>query len=200
MKFLVPCTALGLAAVAIAPCAHAQAVTAPQPAVAVPGPATTVVTPPERIVRTVTSERAEHPVARHRVAATRRISVRDRVLPSTATVTTMTVAPTVAAAPPAPAYDYGASAPAYNYGAPAPVYDYGASAPAPYYSDPDYDTVVQTPAPIVPAPAVVPAAPVPAAGVVPVGTTVPFYQYVYESDRILVIDPNTGIAVQALPR
>ena len=33
-----------------------------------------------------------------------------------------------------------------------------------------------------------------------VGTTIPAYRYVYEPDRILVIDPNTGIAVQALPR
>jgi hypothetical protein len=28
----------------------------------------------------------------------------------------------------------------------------------------------------------------------------PMYRYVYESDRILVIDPLTGIAVQAIPR
>lgn len=40
------------------------------------------------------------------------------------------------------------------------------------------------------------AAPAPAA----VGATVPFYRYVYQDDRILVIDPNTGIAVQAIPR
>jgi hypothetical protein len=33
-----------------------------------------------------------------------------------------------------------------------------------------------------------------------VGTTTPFYRYVYEPNRILVIDPNTGVAVQALPR
>jgi hypothetical protein len=33
------------------------------------------------------------------------------------------------------------------------------------------------------------------------GYTEPFvYRYVYEPDRILVIDPNTGIAVQAIPR
>ena len=38
---------------------------------------------------------------------------------------------------------------------------------------------------------VVPAAPAVAA---------PAYRYVYEPDRILVIDVNTGIAVQALPR
>jgi hypothetical protein len=28
----------------------------------------------------------------------------------------------------------------------------------------------------------------------------PMYRYVYETDRILVIDPHTGIAVQAIPR
>ena len=28
----------------------------------------------------------------------------------------------------------------------------------------------------------------------------PAYQYVYQPDRILVIDPVTGIAMQALPR
>jgi hypothetical protein len=28
----------------------------------------------------------------------------------------------------------------------------------------------------------------------------PSYRYVYEPDRILVIDPATGIAIQALPR
>ena len=32
------------------------------------------------------------------------------------------------------------------------------------------------------------------------GTAIPAYRYVYEPDRILVIDPTTGIAVQALPR
>jgi hypothetical protein len=41
--------------------------------------------------------------------------------------------------------------------------------------------------------------PAPAAPVV-TGGPVPFYRYVYEPDRILVIDPSTGIAVQAIPR
>jgi hypothetical protein len=31
-------------------------------------------------------------------------------------------------------------------------------------------------------------------------TPMPIYRYVYETDRILVIDPRTGIAVQAIPR
>jgi hypothetical protein len=33
-----------------------------------------------------------------------------------------------------------------------------------------------------------------------VSTALPSYRYVYEPDRILVIDPATGIAIQALPR
>jgi hypothetical protein len=34
----------------------------------------------------------------------------------------------------------------------------------------------------------------------PTSTAIPSYRYVYEPDRILVIDPVTGIAIQALPR
>jgi hypothetical protein len=65
---------------------------------------------------------------------------------------------------------------------PAPV----AGNPQPLYDRaPLYDTVAPPPATIDDA---------------VVGTTIPAYRYVYEPDRILVIDPNTGIAVQALPR
>lgn len=32
------------------------------------------------------------------------------------------------------------------------------------------------------------------------GGPVPAYRYIYQSDRILVVDPVTGIAMQALPR
>jgi hypothetical protein len=38
------------------------------------------------------------------------------------------------------------------------------------------------------------------AAAVPVGSAVPAYRYVYQDDRILVIDSNTGIAVEAIPR
>jgi hypothetical protein len=31
-------------------------------------------------------------------------------------------------------------------------------------------------------------------------TPMPIYRYVYETDRILVVDPHTGIVVQAIPR
>jgi hypothetical protein len=33
-----------------------------------------------------------------------------------------------------------------------------------------------------------------------VATPMPTYRYVYEPNRILVIDPYTNIAVQAIPR
>jgi len=59
---------------------------------------------------------------------------------------------------------------------------------------PLYDVVTPT---AVPAPAVPAIAPVSA---VPVTTAAPAYRYVYETDRILVIDPYTNIAVQAIPR
>jgi hypothetical protein len=66
-----------------------------------------------------------------------------------------------------------------------------------YDREPLYDTVVETPDPAAVAPI---AAPVPAVAPVAVGAAVPAYRYVYEADRILVIDPATNIVVQALPR
>jgi hypothetical protein len=49
-----------------------------------------------------------------------------------------------------------------------------------------------------PAPAVVPAVSAQPAVAAPVA--MPIYRYVYQPDRILVIDPYTNIAVQAIPR
>ena len=73
---------------------------------------------------------------------------------------------------------------------PAPVATIAAT-PQPLYDQaPLYDTVAPPPARTIDD-AVINAS---------VGTTIPAYRYVYEPDRILVIDPNTGIAVQALPR
>ena len=82
--------------------------------------------------------------------------------------------------------------PAYGYGYRAPVYDYAYRAPAYDYAPPLYDVA---PAPVVAA-AVAPG-PVIAA---PLATAPVIYRYVYEPDRILVIDPATNIAVQAIPR
>ena len=83
------------------------------------------------------------------------------------------VAGTVAAAP-APLYDTAVPA-----AVPAPAYDYADYAD---YGAPLYDVA---PAPFVAA---------------PVATAPVIYRYVYEPDRILVIDPTTNIAVQAIPR
>jgi hypothetical protein len=84
--------------------------------------------------------------------------------------------------------------------APQPLYDEVTPAPVAASSDdfgpPLYDEAV--------APAVVTAPARVAAPVVEDGAVVasqPFvYRYVYEPDRILVIDPTTNIAVQSIPR
>jgi hypothetical protein len=81
--------------------------------------------------------------------------------------------------------------------APQPLYDVAPPAPlvaARTYERPLYDTVM-APAPTLDETAVnaavAPGAPAPA---------IPAYRYVYEPDRILVIDPVTNIAVQSIPR
>jgi len=81
-------------------------------------------------------------------------------------------------------------------------------------TEPNYTEVMQAPpaavAPVyprlydvvTPAPAASPVIAAPVAAPPAIGTTtvVPAYRYVYERDRILVIDPYTNIAVQAIPR
>lgn len=192
MRVHVPCTAFGLTLAAAIPAAHAQtvydaaeSVVAPQPVVVAPAAAAIVAPPAVRTVRTVTTTTAAHPVrrplARRHVAVRRYPYVTGRVAPATTTTTT-----TVATMVQGPALYVGG-----------PLYDTEALPPPatvePYDTEPLYDTVVQ-PA----APAIIPADTAPVA--VPVGPAVPAYRYVYQDDRILVIDPNTGIAVEAIPR
>jgi hypothetical protein len=207
MRFSVSYTALGLTLVFGASGAQAQTVITTQPAPAVvTTAAATVVQPAEttRTTRTVRTVRTFVPVKRQ-IITTR--TVTRRVLPAETTV----VAPPVAAAPPVVAETVAAAPhPFYNV-APAadiysaPAYDYAYRAPAYDYGQPLYD-VAPAPAPIPPAPVVaapaVTTAPVVAAPVTaPVLATQPvIYRYVYEPDRILVIDPTTGVAVQAIPR
>jgi hypothetical protein len=67
-------------------------------------------------------------------------------------------------------------------------------------TEPTYSEVVQVPPRLYDV-----VTPAPAAAFDPVSTAapqtvVPTYRYVYEPDRILVIDPYTNIAVQAIPR
>ena len=70
---------------------------------------------------------------------------------------------------------------------------------------PAYDELMRGPRlydVVTPAPAVVPqpAAPVVGATAVAAPVAMPTYQYIYQPDRILVVDPYTNIAVQAIPR
>ena len=83
--------------------------------------------------------------------------------------------------------------------APQPLY--GVVPPAPLatrtYAPPLYDTVAP--------PLYDTAAPAPTVddtyvNALPAGAPIPVYRYVYEPDRILVIDPATNIAIQAIPR
>lgn len=155
--------------------------------VTVPG---TVVTEPAiapvKTVETVQTVRSTTISPRHRIVGrhvirgratnrvtTTRTTVTERVVPAPAMV-----APSAVEAVAPPTYTDVVQGP--------PV------APAPAYPQRLYDVV--TPAPVLP-----PAAPV---GGAPfgAGTAVPTYRYVYEPDRILVIDPYTNIAVQAIPR
>ena len=173
MRLHLPCGVLALVIGASA--AQAQTViTGP-----VGQPVGTVVTapavvPPAETIQTIQTTRtvrvAPLPPVRRQVVTTRTIT--RRVIPAAPAV----VAGTVAAAP-APLYD--AAVPA---AAPPPAYDYGDSAD---YGAPLYDAAAVAPAPVV--------AP-------PVVTAPVIYRYVYEPDRILVIDPITNIAVQAIPR
>jgi hypothetical protein len=98
--------------------------------------------------------------------------VRRRVVTTERTIISQRVVPTrTIAANPQPLYDAAAPAPVVT--GPAPLYD--TAAPAPVFDETD--------------------------GTPPaVATMIPTYRYVYEPDRILVIDPATNIAIQAIPR
>jgi hypothetical protein len=139
-----------------------------------------IVNQPVETVRTVTTTRTIRPAPRHRVVETRRTTVTDRAaLVAPAGAAARAQVPAVAG--PAPVYDVAPPAP--------PIYDVAAPVLAAPVDDGD---AVVGPPPLVDQ-ALVPPPP-------PVGTVVPAYQYVYQWDRILVIDPATGIAVQSIPR
>ena len=182
-------TALGFALVAGAPGAHAQTVItreiADQPVetVITQRPAGTVVTEQPLAIMpgtTVVSQPVQTVQTTETIRTVRpaRSAVRRQVV-TTKTITrqrvvpTQTVAQTVTTMPP----------PLYDDAAPAPL------ATNPGYASPLYDEVVP---------------PASAAGTMPVAadtySTPLIYRYVYEPDRILVVDPNTNVAVQALPR
>jgi hypothetical protein len=214
LPYALPYAAVGLALALGAPAAHAQTVITTQPAPAVIAqprmvtvPAAPIVQPVETIqtIQTVRTVRAALlPPVRRQIVTTRTIT--RRVMPAVPAVVAGTVAtapqplydaaPAAVAAPvadiyPAPAYGYS-TPPLYDAAPapvpPAPVYGYSNYGYSNYgYSTPVYDV----------APAAVAPAPVVAA---PIATQPIVYRYVYEPDRILVIDPATNIAVQAIPR
>lgn len=190
MKSHICYTALGLALAAATSAAHAQTVieqaVPPSGILVTPPvqPVQTVATVPVETVETVRTVRRVGTTARHRtthhiarnqpanvVTTTRRTVRRARILPEEATI---------AAAPP--------------YAPVAPVAPVAAVAT---YPQPLYDVVVPA-EPTVPPPMV--EQPVIGTAVASAPVALPAYRYVYEPDRILVIDANTGIAVQAIPR
>jgi|SRR5215472_5266791 len=204
MRIRIPCTALGLALAVGAPAAHAETIVTRQ-----------IVNQPVETVRTVTVTRTTRPIRHHRVVETRRTTVNERSAVVAPVIATRPIYGAVAPAPvvrapyPRAVYDVFPPAPPPPVAAyPRPVYDVVAPAPPPPvagpYPRPVYDVAAPAPAP---APAVVepiadetvvgPGAPLPPDAVAP---PMPTYHYVYEWDRILVIDDATGIAVQALPR
>jgi len=173
MRLPVSYTALGLALVVGASAADAQTVLAPA-VVSQPlvtVPAAAIVQP--ETVQTTEIIRTVRPVsrsARRHVVTTRTIT--RRLVPAT-TVVARTIPAT-----------------------PQPLYDEVAPAPIANVAQPLYDTVA---APVAGAPASVVATPL--AGNAAVVATEPYaYRYVYQPDRILVVDPATGIALQAIPR
>jgi hypothetical protein len=184
MRFHLPCGVLALLIGASA--AQAQTViTSPvvgQPVgTVIAAPVATVVAPTETIqtIQTVRTVRAAPlPPVRRQVVTTRTIT--RRVVPAAPAV----VAGTVAAAP----------QPLYDTAVPAAVPARAGIYAAPrYYDYADYDVPLYDVAPA----ATVAPGPVVAA---PYATAPVIYRYVYEPDRILVIDPTTNIAVQAIPR
>jgi hypothetical protein len=153
-----------------------EPVIAPPSGVLLMQPVQTVQTVPVQTVETVqTAQPANAP--RQRVSGMQ--VARSRSGDQVRTTRTTTIHEGVAAVSPAPAQVVGAPAvvPAYarlyDFVAPGPFAPPGAALPAMVVTQPLVGTAVVAP---------------------------PAYHYVYEPDRILVIDSNTGIAVQAIAR
>jgi hypothetical protein len=166
--------ALGLTLATTAPPANAQTVIRPQPVTT--GPLVQTTTTTVRTVRTVPVR-----TVRRQVVTTRTRTVTRSIAP----------APVAAEAAPYPQPIYDTASPVSAV-APAPVP--AAVAVSPDYAPPLYDVATTRPlAPAIAGPPLVDSGSIVA--------TQPFiYRYVYEPDRILVVDPNTGIAVQSIPR
>jgi hypothetical protein len=165
-------TALGLAVAAGPPVASAQTVISGQPV-------ETVIIQPVQTIQTTETVRTVRPATRlerKRVVITTRRTVVTR---------TMAAQPLYDVVPPAPApvVTRTYTPPLYDVAAPAPVVTRT-------YTPPLYDVVA--PPPVAEDTFV---APLP-----PAVAPIPVYRYVYEPDRILVVDPVTNIAIQSIPR
>jgi hypothetical protein len=175
--------AVGFALIAGVSAASAQTMISSQPV------GTQTVTTETRTVRTLPAH-----TVRRQVITTR--TVTQRVVPAPGTVIGRSVAtypqpiydevtsgPAVVATSPysRPLYDSAYSRPLYDSAYSRPLYDSA-------YSRPLYDEVATTP----------PATAIDNGSIL---ATQPYiYHYVYEPDRILVIDPASGTAIQAIPR
>jgi hypothetical protein len=164
-------SALGLALAATATTAQAQTIITPA---VVDQPVVTIpaatVVQPET-VQTTTTVRTVRPAPR----LARRQIVTTRTITRRFVPTTTAIARTVPATP-------------------QPLYDEAAPAPVAMTPQPLYDEVA---APVADAAMVAP----PVVGSGPAVASEPYtYRYVYQPDRILVVDPITGIAVRAIPR
>jgi hypothetical protein len=166
-------TALGLAVAAGPTVASAQTVISGPPV-------ETVITQPVQTIQTTETVRTVRPATRLErkrvVTTTRRTVVTQRTL---AAQPLYDVVPPV----PAPVVTRTYTPPLYDVAAPAPVVTRT-------YAPPLYDVVA--PAPVAEDTVIAPLPP----AVVPI----PVYRYVYEPDRILVVDPVTNIAIQSIPR
>lgn len=162
---------------------------AQEPVVTVPGTVVTepVATAPVETVETVRTVRSTTISPRHRIVSRHVIRSRaaNRVTTTRTTVTERVVPAPAMVAPPAVEAVAPPTYTAFVQGPPV--------APAPAYPERLYDVVT-------PAPVVLPPAAAVGGAMFGAGTAVPTYRYVYEPDRILVIDPYTNIAVQAIPR
>lgn len=191
MKFPISCTALGLALIAGAPAAQAQTVITRE---IVDQPVETVIT--QRPTETVVAEQPLVTVPAATVLQPETVQTTETIQTSRPVrlrtgrhevVTTRTITRRIIPAPTVIARTVPAT--------PRPLYDELLPAPIAAVPQPLYDEVL----PAAPAPVVRSTPIVNAAGTV-VATEPYIYRYVYEPNRILVIDPSTGIAVQAIPR
>jgi hypothetical protein len=122
-------------------------------------------------VETVITQQPVQTVQTTETIRTVRPGARPTVRKRVVTTTRQTVVSQRTVAP-QPLYDVVPPAPVVTRAYAPPLYDVAAPAPT--------DTYVNA--------------------VPPAGAAIPVYRYVYEPDRILVVDPTTNLAIQAIPR